>query len=130
MDLESFEHILPESLRQVSALIGYENTLKLIKSYGGTTFIFNKDIESISFKQLSQLIGYKSSAQLHYHFYGNYLYIPNASVAIRELRNQCFIRDYKALVNGWGSRRIALAKLCPKYGFSERHAWGVLSRYK
>ncbi|HHR6139918.1 TPA: Mor transcription activator family protein [Providencia alcalifaciens] len=130
MDLKAVEHLLPDSLRHIAELIGYPETLKLIDVFGGTTFVFTKSTETERFTRLSHVIGEHNAARLQTHFCGTEIYIPNASAAMREWRNQRFISEYNALLKGGLSGVKAVIKLCPKFGFSDRHAWGLLSRYK
>ncbi|WPA91030.1 Mor transcription activator family protein [Providencia zhijiangensis] len=130
MDLKAVEHLLPDTLRHIAGLIGYPDTLKLIEVFGGTTFVFTKSTETERFKLLSHAIGDQSAVVLQTHFGGTEIYIPNASAAMREWRNQRFISEYNALLKGGLSGVKAVIKLCPKFGFSDRHAWDLLSRYK
>ncbi|WP_274369944.1 Mor transcription activator family protein [Morganella morganii] len=132
-DLEKVEHLLPDTLRQIAALIGYPATLKLIDTFGGTTFTFVKGLHPAGLKRLEQLagiVGRDAAGTLNNHFAGMEIYIPNASAAMREVRNQRFIRDIGRLSEQGLSTVKAVAKLCPEYGFSDRHAWDLLSRYK
>lgn len=130
MDLKAVEHLLPETLRHIAGLIGYSDTLKLIEVFGGTTFVFTKTTDTERFKQLLHVIGEHNSVTLQAHFCGTEIYIPNASAAMREWRNQRFISEYNTLLKGGLSGVKAIIKLCPKFGFSDRHAWDLLSRHK
>ncbi len=132
-DLEKVEHLLPDTLRQIAVLIGYPATLKLIDAFGGTTFTFVKGLHPAGLKRLEQLacvVGRNAADTLNGHFAGTEMYIPNAAAAMREVRNQRFIHDIKTLSEQGLSTVKAVAKLCPEYGFSDRHAWDLLSRYK
>ncbi|CAG9412261.1 MULTISPECIES: Mor transcription activator family protein [Providencia] len=130
MDLKAVEHLLPDSLRHIAELIGYPETLKLIDVFGGTTFVFTKSTETERFTRLSHVIGEHNAARLQTHFCGSDIYIPNASAAMREWRNQRFISEYNRLLNEGLSSVKAIVKLCPKFGFSDRYAWDLLSRNK
>lgn len=132
-DLEKVEHLLPDTLRQIAALIGYPATLKLIDAFGGTTFTFVKGLHPAGLKRLEQLlciVGRDAAGALNAHFAGTEVYIPKAAAAMREVRNQRFMRDIRALSEQGLSTVKAVTKLCPEYGFSDRHAWDLLSRYK
>ncbi|WP_193756039.1 Mor transcription activator family protein [Morganella morganii] len=74
-------------------------------------------------EQLSCIVGRDAADVLNAHFAGTEVYIPNAAAAMREVRNQRFMHDIRALSEQGLSTVKAVAKLCPEYGFSDRHAW-------
>ncbi|EIG0624763.1 hypothetical protein HLJ08_004896, partial [Salmonella enterica] len=57
-------------------------------------------------------------------------YIPRCDAAIRAQRNASFIRDYHRLLDSGFSGRCAMARLCPRYGFSDRRGWAILKRWR
>ncbi len=131
--LEQVQQLLPESLRHIATLIGYPATLKLIETFGGTTFPFGQGKHPRGhYRQtmLANAIGENAAACLSQHFAGTEVYIPNAAAAMREWRNQRFLSAFNQLLNEGHSALMAISKLCPIFGFSDRHAWSLLSRYK
>lgn len=129
-DLEKVEHLLPDTLRQIAALTGYPATLKLIDAFGGTTFTFVKGLHPAGLKRLEQLsciVGRDAAGALNAHFAGTEVYIPNAAAAMREMRNRNFITDVTSLCSHGYSRRQAVRELCPRYGFSDRIGWKLLT---
>ncbi|PHM22553.1 Mor transcription activator family protein [Xenorhabdus ehlersii] len=131
--LEHIQPLLPESLRHIASLIGYPATLKLIDVFGGTTFPFGRGKHPRGQHRQAMLvaaIGEEAAACLSQHFAGTELYIPNAAAAMREWRNQRFLSEFNQLLNEGNSALMAISKLCPIFGFSDRHAWSLLSRYK
>jgi Mor family transcriptional regulator len=131
--LENLQHLLPESLRHIATLIGYPATLKLIETFGGTTFPFGRGKHARGQHRQAMLIeaiGTDAAACLSQHFAGTEVYIPNAAAALREWRNQRFISAFNQLLKEEHSALMAISKLCPIFGFSDRHAWSLLSRYQ
>ncbi|NHB90772.1 Mor transcription activator family protein [Photorhabdus cinerea] len=131
--LEHVQQLLPESLRHIATLIGYPATLKLIETFGGTTFPFSQGKHPRGHhrqKMLANAIGAAAADCLSQHFAGTEVYIPNAAAAMREWRNQRFLSEFNQLLNDGNSALMAISKLCPIFGFSDRHAWSLLSRYK
>ncbi|CDH05008.1 conserved hypothetical protein [Xenorhabdus bovienii str. oregonense] len=131
--LEHVQQLLPESLRHIATLIGYPKTLKLIETFGGTTFPFSQGKHPRGHHRQAMLvnaIGEEAAACLSQHFAGTEVYIPNAAAAMREWRNQRFLSEFNQLLNEGNSALMAISKLCPIFGFSDRHAWSLLSKYQ
>ncbi|KOP31808.1 hypothetical protein AFK69_18930 [Xenorhabdus sp. GDc328] len=131
--LDQVQQLLPESLRHIASLIGYPATLKLIEVFGGTTFPFGRGKHPRGQHRQTMLIaaiGADAAACLSKHFAGTELYIPNAAAAMREWRNQRFLSEFNQLLTEGDSALMALSKLCPIFGFSDRHAWSLLSKYQ
>ncbi|EOW7088345.1 hypothetical protein ACOZ7N_004562, partial [Yersinia enterocolitica] len=61
---------------------------------------------------------------------GEVLYLPRCDRALRELRNRSFLAEFAQLRDSGVSSLMVMTQLCPKYGFSDRFAWGLLERNK
>ena len=130
MKLEDMQDLLPEVVQHIAALIGYPSTLELIRCLGGTTFPIGKGVRSIGVSRINMLkevVGNENADKIIQHFGGEDLYIPRCSAALAEWRNRQFMVEFNELTQH-KSARMALTELCPKYGFSDRLAWRLLSR--
>lgn len=133
MDIEQVKALLPESVQQMAELIGYPATARLLDKLGGTTFPIGKGLRALGAARaalLRETIGEENAQLLVKHFGGEVLYLPRCDRALRELRNRAFLAEFSQLRDGGISSLIAMTQLCPKYGFSDRFAWGLLEKNK
>ncbi|MCQ4171722.1 MULTISPECIES: Mor transcription activator family protein [Hafniaceae] len=133
MDLEQVKALLPESVQQIADLIGYPATARLLDVLGGTTFPVGKGLRAMGATRaalLKQTVGEDNAALLVKHFGGEVLYLPRCDRALRELRNRSFLDEFNQLRDNGISSLMVMTQLCPKYGFSDRFAWGLLSTQK
>lgn len=130
MDIEQVRDLLPESILQIVELIGYPATSALLAKLGGVTFPFYKKLSEHDGARavlLRQTIGDDNTQILVKHFAGEVLYIPRCDRAFRELRNRAFLAEFDELCKSGISALMVMTQLCPKYGFSDRFAWGLLA---
>lgn len=133
MDLEQVKALLPESVQQIADLIGYPATARLLDVLGGTTFPVGKGLRAMGATRaalLKQTVGEDNAALLVKNFGGEVLYLPRCDRALRELRNRSFLDEFNQLRDNGISSLMAMTQLCPKYGFSDRFAWGILANIK
>lgn len=133
MDLEQVHALLPESVQQIAELIGYPATARLLETLGGTTFPIGKGLRAMGTTRatlLKQTVGDDNARLLVTHFGGEVLYLPRCDRALRELRNRAFLDEFTQLRDDGISSLMVMTRLCPKYGFSDRFGWGLLSKYK
>lgn len=133
MKLEQVADFLPESVKQIADLIGYPQTVRLLKTFGGTTFPMGRGARAFGAPRwvlLRELIGEKNAELIVNNFIGEVLYLPRCDRALRELRNRSFIDDYQQLQNQGSAPSTAVTLLCAKYGFSDRLAWRLLAEKK
>jgi hypothetical protein len=127
MDLEQVKELLPDIVLQIAGLVGYPVAADLVRILGGTSFRFSSPlIEAM----LTDDIGPARAATLKAHFGEESLYLPRCDRALRELRNRSFVDEFCKLCRDGISSPRAIRMLCPKYGFSDRYAWGLLSQQK
>lgn len=132
-DLERVKFLLPEPVLRIAELIGFPAAAQLLKVLGGATFPVGKGIRALGIQRVRMLqdaIGKENARILMNHFGGEVLYLPRCTQALRELRNRRFIDEFNALRGNGVSSVRAMTKLCPKYGFSDRFAWGLLAKQK
>lgn len=129
MDIEQVKALLPESVQQIAELIGYPATTRLLDKLGGTTFPIGKGLRalgSVRATLLRETIGEENAQLLVKHFGGEVLYLPRCDRALRELRNRAFLAEFSKLRDSGVSSLMVMTQLCPKYGFSDRFAWGLV----
>ncbi|WP_370607957.1 Mor transcription activator family protein [Citrobacter meridianamericanus] len=133
MELEQVKSLLPETVLNIAELIGFPATVELIKALGGTTFPVGKGIRSMGASRarlLKDTVGENNASILVKHFGGETLYLPRCDRALRELRNRAFLTEFEAMRDTGVPSPRAMTELCPKYGFSDRFAWGLLANKK
>ncbi|MFV8875357.1 Mor transcription activator family protein [Serratia sp. 14-2641] len=133
MDIEQVRELLPDSILQIVELIGYPATSALLAKLGGVTFPFYKGLsehDSARAALLREAIGDENVRILVKHFAGEVLYVPRCDRALRELRNRAFLNEFDELCKSGVSALMVMTQLCPKYGFSDRFAWGLLADNK
>lgn len=131
MDLKKVKDLLPPVVIELTELIGYPATESLIKQLGGITFPVGKCLEDMSPLRAELLIaavGKENALTLCKIYGGGLVYLPRCDAALRQLRNQSFLDELAALRDSGTSMLMALTGLCPRYGFSDRYAWKLLSR--
>ena len=131
MELEQVKSLLPETVLNIAELIGFPATVELIKALGGTTFPVGKGIRAMGASRarlLKDTVGEDNASILVKHFGGETLYLPRCDRALRELRNRAFLTEFKAMRDTGVPSPRAMTELCPKYGFSDRFAWGLLAQ--
>lgn len=133
MDIEQVKALLPESVQQIAELIGYPATARLLDKLGGTTFPIGKGLRALGAARatlLRETISEENAQLLVKHFGGEVLYLPRCDRALRELRNRSFLAEFAQLRDSGVSSLMVMTQLCPKYGFSDRFAWCLVSESK
>lgn len=132
MNLEELQDLLPQTVQQIAALIGYPSTMALIEKLGGTTFPIGKGIHSLGSNRLNMLrqaIGSDNTNKLIADFGGDLLYIPRCAEAMREWRNRKLVERFDELTEQGLSSLMALSQICPDFGLSDRHVWNILGMH-
>lgn len=133
MELEQVKALLPDSVITIAELIGFPATAELLRVLGGTTFPVGKGLRAMGAgraRLLQETIGEENARLMTAHFGGEVLYLPRCDRALRELRNRAFLGEYESLKSEGVSTPKIMTNLCPKYGFSDRFAWGLISQNK
>lgn len=133
MNLQQVTELLPPAVIQIADLIGFPATEQLLKAFGGTTFPVGKGLRALGANRAALLrdtIGDHNTQLLIKNFGGEALYLPRCDRALRELRNRRFLAEFDDVRQGGTSSLMAMTFLCPKYGFSDRFGWQLLSQKK
>lgn len=126
-EFESVAEYLPPIVLEIVEIIGFEQTERLIRQLGGASVRFS--CGRFYYPKIVEAVG-AENAQLLRHYFGGKQdpYIPRCAEALRMLRNQRFKAEFDRLRGENVSGRMIMLELCPKYGFSERHAWDIVHR--
>lgn len=124
----------PESMREIIRVLGYDSAVRLAEAFGGSTLSGKKGtarersggvhrlLESVLTRdEITRLIAWAGGAEL---------YIPRCDSVTRARRNARFIGEFNQMTGAGLSARVAMATLCPRYGFSDRHGWEVVKRWR
>lgn len=126
--MDHFEDVaecLPPVVLDMVDLIGFPETEKLVKAFGGVSFRFTDGV--VYFPKLLKLLGKESAVKLRQYFRSEQVYIPRCDAALRILRNRRFKADFDYLTSAQGeSARMAMLTLCPKYQISDRYGWKII----
>ncbi|EBL9798580.1 hypothetical protein DO475_18605 [Salmonella enterica] len=125
---------LPEDARELIRLLGYDSALRLVRTFGGVSLSGRsgaaRERSGGVYRFLADVLSHEEISRLTTWTGGAEFYIPRCDAAIRAQRNASFIRDYHRLLDGGFSGRCAMARLCPRYGFSDRRGWEILKRWR
>ncbi|SUT91452.1 Uncharacterised protein [[Actinobacillus] rossii] len=126
-ELESVAELLPDVVHEMIDLVGFLDTEKLIKTFGGVSFRFSDG--AVYFPQLVELLGRESAVKLRQYFKAEHVYIPRCVVALRALRDLRFRAEYIYLTQKEKkSGRQAMLSLCPKYEICDRVGWKIVTQ--
>ncbi|HHR0983587.1 TPA: Mor transcription activator family protein [Klebsiella oxytoca] len=131
MNLQQVTELLPPAVIQIADLIGFPATEQLLSAFGGTTFPVGKGLRALGANRAALLrdtIGDHNTQLLIKNFGGEVLYLPRCDRALRELRNRRFLAEFDTIRQDGTSSLMAMTLLCPRYGFSDRFGWELLSK--
>lgn len=135
MDYEKLAHYqdeLPETAKELIEVIGLNDTLKLVRKYGGTHLLIPKvrhNSNAISY--LVDVIGEKQAFKLIEHYRGTTIYLPKCDKAVRSLRNAEFFKAVDSYIQMHkASQDEAFFKLCPQFNITYRMAFYIIKAEK
>lgn len=106
-------------------LIGIDNTLLFLDSYGGITYTMPKgDCERA--RRLRSIMGNEATEKLMRHFAGEKLYIPQYQDFVSVRLYRAFVDEVSMFMADGVSKTLTLEILCPKYKISDRFAYNLL----
>lgn len=133
-DFSSVKHHLPSSALELVDVLGWPAAMRLVSLFGGVSLSGNSGRARVRtggvHKMLREALTEDEVKKLIRHFGCEGFYIPRCDVALRELRNSRFFTELDACVADGLSTRQAMARLCPRFGFSDRYAWSLRRRQK
>ncbi|MDN5665100.1 MAG: hypothetical protein L0G41_02600 [Psychrobacter sp.] len=124
---ELLPELLPDIVLDISNLIGYKTTLKLVQAFGGVDFAIPFGAaDSVALDKLTAVVGAEAAKQLTQEYGSEKVYIPRCHAALTQLRNVEFRQKVLAAVAGGSTQTAAMHLYMRQYGFSERWAYVVL----
>lgn len=138
MDLSLVDHLLPESIKEIATLVGYQKALHLIATIPGTSWVFARYEKIINasdkwktseFDEFVEITGDRELALTLCRYYdGERVYIAICSDALRVLRDIAIHRYAEAGIESGRSmlRTVRMASI--KFGLSDRAVWRILKR--
>lgn len=128
ISIKDLQHLLPPIILEIIEIIGINDTLKLIKVIGGTSFKFSVGAKDCPrYRILCEAIGTTQTSKLLERFRGSDEYIPRCEAALRAARYEQFKHEFLHLTQfEKKSARMALLELCPKYQITERTGWKII----
>lgn len=125
LSLQDVADSLPDVVLEMVDLVGFEVTEKIIKHFGGISFLFSDG--AVYFPRLKEVIGMENATILRRYFRSEEVYIPRCEVGLRLLRNQRLVNEFLIKTQTeQKSGRAAMLELCPKYAISDRQAWDIV----
>ncbi|MGP4950732.1 Mor transcription activator family protein [Psychrobacter sp. T6-1] len=120
--------LLPDVVVDISNLIGYKATIKLVQAVGGLDFAVPMgDKRCPARTLLTNAVGKHATDILINCYGGERVYIPRCHAAFNQLRYSEFRRDVAKMVAGGAYQKTAIHHYAPLYGFTERWAYTVLA---
>lgn len=108
----------PQSLKEITEIIGYDGTITLLKQCAGTRLFIPKHM-TVQHK-LAKFLGIEQATRMSRHFGGETLSIARAARAKRVARNREIIRRYDS-----GEK---VADIAHEVELTERQIYSILSQ--
>lgn len=131
--LASVRQLLPESAQTMAALIGDEDTLRLIAVRGGCSIRVPEGrpgaLGRKAVERLAEAVACEQLARrLMFFFAGETLYVPRCAAALDALRDHDIHRAFSAGRQDEQGRRALVFELARTYGLSDRAVWAIMDR--
>lgn len=121
-DLEAgYRDDLPEILRDLADLIGFDAVLKLMNArLFGWDWRISKTRSSEWYSAWAAVLGEDLTDKVMHAWGGEEIYFPNSRPVFIRLRNQNIVRRYDDLLREGASTRRARRTLCQETGLSDK----------
>lgn len=130
-DFEAVTHLLPDSVRALITLIGFDATLDLVRALGGTTYPLRqgrtKSTESGS-AYLAEIVGDAAAEKMVLAMAPCNLFVPKCDTALLELRDRKIRRQFDRQTAAGVPAYQAANDLAMAYRLTDRHIWRVLKK--
>ena len=122
-------HLLPDSIKELILVIGFDATFLLIKHYPGTYFPIGKNITKngrVLHAALAEVIGEENADRVEIAFQAQRkLAIPKCDGVIQELRNRKIRQDFDQLTKNM-TASMAVDNLAIDNNLAVRWIWKIL----
>lgn len=126
---QDIEMVLGKEMSAVLQVMGYANTLKLIRDFGGTEILVPFGVKHSSQQQaLLDCLNEQATAMFIQYFRGARLYIPKCDEVVRQLRNRAFISIIEQAIDTGMTKTRAIKAFVKEFGITERTAYKVIKQ--
>ncbi len=129
--MENIEH-LPASVRELIAIIGLNETLDIVRKFGGTTLpmpVGGNINGRHTLYRLSEVIGEDSVSKMSLHYSGEPVYIPRCEKALRISRNSEIDAKFIEFMRQGMTANAAVSHLAHQYKLSDRWIWQIIKKH-
>lgn len=120
--------MLPSSADDFVRLIGLRPTLALIGAMGGMDIDFPCAGKGSVAREIEEIIGPEDAKTLQAYFGGCRVYLPNANLALKALRNLCIIAEYDQLTTEVSCKEAG-KMLSRSYRLTDRTIENVVNKW-
>jgi hypothetical protein len=105
--LKEIEHLLPERVQDLIAVLGIDRTLALVQAVGGRRIFMARDMKTaprvghLRYQALAEAIGPEATDLLISHYADEYLDVPNCKFHLTWLRNRELRQRYAQGASLW-----------------------------
>ena len=128
-DFLGMEHLLPDSIKELILVIGFDSTFLLIKHYPGTYFPIGKNVTKngrVLHAALAEVVGEDNAEKVEVAFQAQRkLFIPKCDGVIQELRNRKIRKDFDQLTKAM-TATMAVDNLAIDNDLAVRWVWKIL----
>lgn len=124
---------LPAKARELVDLLGLPVTLRLVKEYGGQTFMVPKGKRALGMARIAGLretIGAEGAQKLAFNYGGEYLAVPACKRPLQLMRDADMAARFDAMTTGPAaqSARCAVNQIAKDFGLTSGTVWRALKR--
>lgn len=128
---DAVKHLLPDSVQALITVIGFNETLELVRLMGGTTYPLRQGYTKNSQSRvayLEEIIGSEAAGRLVEAMAPCNLFIPRCETALYELRNRKIRSQFDRQTAGGTPAYEAVNDLALAHRLSDRHVWRILKQ--
>lgn len=125
---DELQALLGRDMLTVLRVMGYTNTSKLIREFGGTEIsVPVGNMKSYQKQQLIDCMGVEATQKFMRHFRGERLYLARCDKLVRFLRNRSFYNTIEQAVKSGMGKTKAVKAFGKEFGIGERQGYKILS---
>lgn len=125
------ESLLPESARNLVALLGVCDAVTVITALGGAQWYIaglDDPRSAASRKELIALVGERVEDKLRLHYGGGWLSVPRCHAAMLGLRNQTITDRFVEGCRAGHTVRSLLAQLAREHKLTTKQIWHIVNQ--
>lgn len=118
--------MLPTQIVELIELIGFDNTMTLVKKFGGLSFEMPHSTATMNGQRLVCELGADVAEILIERYRGDSIYISNCDALRVYLRNQALANAILERLETGMSQYQAIQEIAPAFGITERRVYDIL----